>query len=76
MFIHLHVHSCYSFMRGASHLETLAAAARQHGMTHLALTDTNGFYGLPNFLEATRKHKIAPIVGVHVTRMGQVGFMQ
>ena len=54
-------------MRGASHLETLAAAARQHGMTHLALTDTNGFYGLPNFLEATRKHKIAPIVGVHVT---------
>jgi len=36
-------------------------------MTHLAITDTNGFYGLPNFLEIARKHKIAPIVGVQVT---------
>jgi len=54
-------------MRGASHLEALVTAARRHGMTHLAITDTNGFYGLPNFLEIARKHKIAPIVGVQVT---------
>ncbi len=67
MFVHLHTHSCYSLMRGASQLETLVLAARHHGMTHLALTDTNGFYGLPNFLETARKHGIAPIVGVQVT---------
>jgi error-prone DNA polymerase len=54
-------------MRGASQLEALIAAARRHSMTHLALTDTNGFYGLPNFLEIARKHGIAPIVGVQVT---------
>jgi len=54
-------------MRGASQLEALVLAARRHGMTHLALTDTNGFYGLPNFLETARKHGIAPIVGVQVT---------
>ena len=54
-------------MRGASQLEALVAAARRHSMTHLALTDTNGFYGLPNFLETARKHGIEPIVGVQVT---------
>jgi error-prone DNA polymerase len=54
-------------MRGASQLEALVLAARRHSMTHLALTDTNGFYGLPNFLETARKHGIAPIVGVQVT---------
>jgi error-prone DNA polymerase len=54
-------------MRGASQLEALVLAARHHGMTHLALTDTNGFYGLPNFLETARKNGIAPIVGVQVT---------
>jgi error-prone DNA polymerase len=53
-------------MRGASQLEALVLAARRHSMTHLALTDTNGFYGLPNFLEVARKHGIAPIVGVQV----------
>ena len=67
MFTHLHVHSCYSLMRGASQLEALVTAAHRHGMTHLAITDTNGFYGLPNFLETARKHKISPIVGVQVT---------
>jgi error-prone DNA polymerase len=54
-------------MRGASQLEELVTAARRLGMTHLAITDTNGFYGLPNFLEIARKHNIAPIVGVQVT---------
>ena len=54
-------------MRGASQLEALVVAARRHSMTHLALTDTNGFYGLPNFLETARKHGIEPIVGVQVT---------
>ena len=54
-------------MRGASQLEALVMTARRHGMTHLALTDTNGFYGLPNFLETARKHGIEPIVGVQVS---------
>jgi len=54
-------------MRGASRLEALVSAARSHGMTHLALTDTNGFYGLPNFLETGKKHGIEPIVGVQIT---------
>ncbi|MBW2071294.1 MAG: DNA polymerase III subunit alpha [Deltaproteobacteria bacterium] len=72
MFSHLHVHSCYSFMHGASHVDALVAAARDRGISHLALTDTNGFYGLPFFLEAARREGIAPVVGVELTaRDGQ-----
>lgn len=65
-FIHLHVHSTYSMMRGVSSLETLCAAAAGMGAESLALTDTNGFYGLVSFLETARRHNLRPIVGVHL----------
>ncbi len=65
-FVHLHVHSHYSMMRGVSSVEALCRAAAEKGFESLALTDTNGFYGLINFLEAARKHKITPIAGAHL----------
>ena len=65
-FVHLHVHSYYSMMRGVSSVETLCRATAAAGCDHLALTDTNGFYGLIRFLEAARKHRIQPVVGVHL----------
>lgn len=63
MFVHLHVHSNYSFCRGADRLETIVIAARQRGYESLALTDTNGLYGLVWFLDAAREAGIRPIVG-------------
>ncbi|MEM5787855.1 MAG: PHP domain-containing protein, partial [Syntrophobacteraceae bacterium] len=65
-FVHLHVHSCYSMMRGANSPKALCREAKSAGFTHLALTDTNGFYGLINFLEAARESGIEPIVGTAV----------
>jgi DNA-directed DNA polymerase III PolC len=65
-FVHLHVHSHYSMMWGVSSVEALCRAAAAAGFEYLALTDTNGFYGLINFLEAARKHRIRPIVGAHI----------
>jgi error-prone DNA polymerase len=65
-FVHLHVHSFYSMMSGVSSPEALCREARKAGFTHLALTDTNGFYGLINFLEAARANGIEPIVGVEI----------
>jgi len=41
-FVHLHCHSGYSFLDGASTPEELVAAAADHGMDALAITDTNG----------------------------------
>ncbi|MCU0572374.1 MAG: DNA polymerase III subunit alpha [Syntrophobacteraceae bacterium] len=53
-------------MWGASSVDDLCRAAAEKGFEFLALTDTNGFYGLIHFLEAARKHKIRPIAGVHL----------
>ena len=62
-FVHLHVHSSFSPGWGVHSLEELCAAARQMGLRRLALTDRNGLYGIPHFLEAAREAGIAPIIG-------------
>ena len=62
-FVHLHVHSSFSPAWGIHAPETLCAAARQMGMRRLALTDRNGLYGIPRFLEAAREAGITPIIG-------------
>jgi error-prone DNA polymerase len=65
-FAHLNVHSFYSMMQGVSSPEVLCREAKKAGFTHLALTDTNGFYGLVNFLEAARAIGIEPVVGAEI----------
>lgn len=69
-FIHLHTHSNYSFCRGANSIHDLCAAAQRHDMSHLALTETNGLYGLGWFLEAARDFNIKPIIGAHLVKDG------
>ena len=66
MFVHLHVHSNHSFCRGASRIEELVDAALARGMTAMALTDTNGVYGLVWFLQYASEHGLRPIVGTEV----------
>jgi DNA-directed DNA polymerase III PolC len=65
-FVHLHVHSFYSMMHGVNSPEALCREAKKAGFSHLALTDSNGFYGLVNFLEAASAAGIKPIVGAQV----------
>lgn len=65
-FVHLHVHSHYSMMRGVSSVTALCRAASALGFERLALTDDNGFYGLINFLDAARRFGIHPIVGTTI----------
>ena len=62
-FTHLHVHSNYSFCRGANTIEQICAAAKDYGFSHLALTDTNGLYGLGWFLETAKRYQITPLIG-------------
>jgi error-prone DNA polymerase len=63
MFTHLHVHSNYSFCRGASKIEELVDAALARGMSAMALTDINGVYGLIWFLQYAAEKGLRPIVG-------------
>jgi error-prone DNA polymerase len=66
MFVHLHVHSNYSFCRGASRIEELVDAALARGMKAMALTDTNGLYGLVWFLQYAAERGLRPIVGAEL----------
>lgn len=66
-FVHLHVHSDYSPMRGVSSLEELCVAARRHGLPALALTDTNGLYGAVRFIEQANQQGLRPILGTELT---------
>jgi error-prone DNA polymerase len=66
MFTHLNTHSHYSLLRGTASPETLCAAVKAAGMDSVALTDTNGLYGLLLFLEAAKDHGLQSIVGAEV----------
>jgi error-prone DNA polymerase len=66
MFTHLHVHSNYSFCRGAAKIEDLVDAAQARGMSSIALTDINGVYGLIWFLQSAAERGIRPIVGAEL----------
>lgn len=62
-FVHLHVHSQYSFLDGVSRIKELTARAAAMGMPALALTDINGLYGAIEFYQMARNYKIKPIIG-------------
>ncbi|RLB11431.1 MAG: DNA polymerase III subunit alpha, partial [Deltaproteobacteria bacterium] len=62
-FIHLNVHSHYSKGWGIPAIEELCQKAKALGMKKLALTDTNGLYGLIFFIQEARDTGIEPIVG-------------
>ena len=63
---HLHAQSWYSFGRGTASPEALCAAAARQGVEALALTDLDGLYGVPEFLEAAERHGIHPVVGAAI----------
>lgn len=71
MFAHLHVRSWFSFLRGGSSPEALAARAAALGMEALALTDVNGVYGAIRFQKACRSLGIKPIFGSEIYLHGQ-----
>ena len=66
-FVHLHLHSTFSFGDGACRIDEVVAAAGALGMQALAVTDHEGLYGAVRFYQACRKAGIKPIVGVELT---------
>src|SRR5947209_2802411 len=65
--IHLHVHSNFRFLDGASPPDRLIERAAALGMPALAVTDHHGLYGAVRFMQAARLHGIKPIIGAEVT---------
>lgn len=67
MFVHLHLHSPYSFLDGASDIETLVRRAAGFGMPALALTDHNSLAAAVKFTYMCQGYGIKPILGAEVT---------
>ena len=64
--IPLHVHSNYSLLQGAASTDDLILKAKDYKLTSLALTDTNGMYGLIGFAKKCIENKIKPILGAYI----------
>ncbi len=62
-FVHLHVHSDYSLLDGASKLDTLIAKAKRLNMKALALTDHGNMFGVLNFEHICHANGINPVCG-------------
>jgi error-prone DNA polymerase len=65
-FTHLHVHSYYSFLDGASSPAVLLEKAKKLGMKALALTDHNRLTGAIRFYDKAHTLGIKPIIGAEV----------
>ncbi len=59
-FVHLHVHTQYSILDGASSIKELVAKAKSQGMKALAITDHGNMFGVKEFVDTIEKTN-API---------------
>ncbi|MEW6046158.1 MAG: DNA polymerase III subunit alpha [Bacillota bacterium] len=69
-FVHLHVHTPFSFLDGASSIEALLDRAGALGMRALAITDHDGLSGAVRFVQQAQARGIKPIVGTELTLEG------
>ncbi len=64
----LHLHTCFSFLEGASQPEELIDRAHELGYRSLAITDHDGLHGAMLFAQyASKKAGIRPVTGVELT---------
>ncbi|TMQ50181.1 MAG: DNA polymerase III subunit alpha [Candidatus Eisenbacteria bacterium] len=69
-FVHLHNHSDYSLLDGASPIPRMVERAAEMRMPALALTDHGSLFGAVEFYQEARRAGVKPIVGMeaYVTR--------
>src|SRR3954447_7456932 len=62
-FVHLHVHSAYSLLKGSIKIEKLVGLAKADRQPALALTDTDNMFGALEFSDKAAGYGIQPIIG-------------
>ena len=65
-FTHLHVHTQYSLLDGASKIPELIARTKELGMDSIAITDHGVMYGVIDFYKEAKKQGVKPIIGCEV----------
>jgi DNA polymerase-3 subunit alpha len=62
-FSHLHCHSQFSLLDGASPIDDMFAKAKADGQRAVALTDHGNMFGAFKFVNSAKKHGVKAIVG-------------
>ncbi len=62
-FVHLHLHSEYSLLDGATRISSIADKAIELGQDAVAITDHGVMYGAVEFYSALKEKGIKPIIG-------------
>ncbi len=65
-FTHLHLHTEYSLLDGASKIKELVQRVKELGMNSVAITDHGVMYGVIEFYKECKKNDIKPIIGCEV----------
>lgn len=65
-FVHLHVHTEYSLLDGASRISKLIQRAKELDMPAIAITDHGTMYGIVDFYKQAKKNGVKPIIGCEV----------
>src|SRR4051794_21656482 len=65
-FVHLHVHSAYSLLKGSIKIAKLAELAKADRQPALALTDSDNMFGALEFSDKMAGYGIQPIVGLEL----------
>lgn len=65
-FTHLHLHTEYSLLDGASRIHELVSRIKELGMDSVAITDHGVMYGVIEFYKECKKQGIKPIIGCEI----------
>jgi len=63
-FTHLHCHTEFSLLDGATSLKRLVTFGKEHDMKALAITDHGNMFGAVKFFQLCKKENIKPILGI------------
>lgn len=65
-FVHLHLHTEYSLLDGATRIKDAIKKAKEDNMSAVAITDHGVMYGVVEFYKEAIKNNIKPIIGCEV----------
>ena len=65
-FAHLHVHTEYSLLDGASRIKELISRTKELGMDAVAITDHGNMFGVVDFYNEAKAQGIHPVIGCEV----------
>ncbi|HEX2041591.1 MAG TPA: DNA polymerase III subunit alpha, partial [Acidimicrobiales bacterium] len=69
-FVHLHTHTEFSMLDGASRVDEVIAAAAADGQPAIGITDHGNMYGVLDFYKAARGRGVVPIIGIEAYMAG------